>query len=105
MYPILKRIHTRPELFGAYTAETLWNDPHTSQQTLAFHLDPDIEDRVAFACLHRAFRRMDHPLLRLRARPLYAKIRRHLRPCCHLFLRAAYHHPASSKRFCSLVIL
>jgi len=43
MYPTLKRIHTRPKLFGAYTAETLWNDPHTSRQMLAYHLNPDIE--------------------------------------------------------------
>ncbi|MDD3597169.1 class I SAM-dependent methyltransferase [Sulfuricurvum sp.] len=43
MYTQLKSICTRPELFGAYTAETLWNDPHTSQQMLAYHLMPDID--------------------------------------------------------------
>lgn len=43
MYPTLKRINTRPEPFSAYTAETLWNDPYTSQSMLAYHLDPDVE--------------------------------------------------------------
>lgn len=43
MYQTLKRINTLPSPFSAYTAETLWNDPHTSKKMLAYHLDPDIE--------------------------------------------------------------
>ncbi|WP_345990371.1 class I SAM-dependent methyltransferase [Sulfurimonas sp. HSL1-2] len=42
MYQTLKRINTRPQPYSAYTAETLWNDPHTSKKMLEYHLNPDI---------------------------------------------------------------
>ena len=41
MYTFLEELSRRPAPFSRYTAATLWNDPHISQQMLAFHLDPD----------------------------------------------------------------
>lgn len=29
----------RPEVFGVYTARTLWDDEHISKKMLAYHLD------------------------------------------------------------------
>ncbi|MDH4034074.1 MAG: methyltransferase domain-containing protein, partial [candidate division Zixibacteria bacterium] len=43
MYELLKRINTRPEVWGAYTAETLWNDKHISGKMLEFHLNEKVE--------------------------------------------------------------
>jgi SAM-dependent methyltransferase len=43
MYHQLKRINERPIPWECYTAETLWNDPHTSKQMLDFHLNPDLD--------------------------------------------------------------
>ncbi|MHC3994294.1 class I SAM-dependent methyltransferase [Thiomicrolovo sp. ZZH C-3] len=43
MYQTLKRINMRPQPYSAYTAETLWNDPYTSQKMLEYHLNPDID--------------------------------------------------------------
>jgi len=40
MYSFLEEQDTRPPPFSAYTAESLWTDPHVAQQMLAFHLDP-----------------------------------------------------------------
>lgn len=39
MFEELERVFARPRLFGFYTTETLWNDPHISEQMLAIHLD------------------------------------------------------------------
>lgn len=39
MFGQLESIGARPKVFGAYTAEELWADPHISEQMLAFHLD------------------------------------------------------------------
>ena len=43
IYQELQDIHTRPEVWEAYTADTLWTDPHISAQMLKFHLDPIAE--------------------------------------------------------------
>lgn len=43
MYKILEQINHRPEPFQFYTAEQLWNDPHTSKQMLAYHLNEQID--------------------------------------------------------------
>jgi cyclopropane fatty-acyl-phospholipid synthase-like methyltransferase len=43
LYTELDRIVTKPAPFSVYTAEALWADPHTSEQMLAFHLNPDID--------------------------------------------------------------
>lgn len=40
MYNELSEISSRPDVFSAYTAEKLWNDPHISRQMLKHHLDP-----------------------------------------------------------------
>ncbi len=37
----LHTLSERPELFSAYTAETLWADPHISQKMLEIHLSQD----------------------------------------------------------------
>jgi SAM-dependent methyltransferase len=41
MYEQLQEINERPELFGFYTAETLWNDEHISSRMLEYHLNSD----------------------------------------------------------------
>ena len=43
MYKTLEEINARPEPFEFYTAKDLWNDEHTSQQMLLFHLKEDID--------------------------------------------------------------
>ena len=43
MYTKLRQIDDCPSLYEYYTAETLWNDPHTSKKMLEFHLDPGAE--------------------------------------------------------------
>jgi hypothetical protein len=43
MFEQLEDIHKRPEPFECYTAADLWTDHHTSEQMLAYHLDPDID--------------------------------------------------------------
>jgi SAM-dependent methyltransferase len=43
MYTELKEINQRPKPFQYYTAESLWNDKHTSEQMLAFHLNDRID--------------------------------------------------------------
>ena len=43
MFDQLEGINARPAPFQFYTAEDLWNDPHTSAQMLAHHLNPDID--------------------------------------------------------------
>ena len=43
MFTQLERILEKPRPFAEYTAADLWNDPHTSAQMLAFHLNPDVD--------------------------------------------------------------
>jgi len=43
MYKTLEEINARPEPFEFYTAKDLWNDEHTSQQMLLFHLKEVLE--------------------------------------------------------------
>jgi SAM-dependent methyltransferase len=39
----LEKIFSRPRPFEFYSAMELWNDSHTSQQMLAYHLNPDVD--------------------------------------------------------------
>lgn len=39
----LEKICTKPSVFDHYTAKELWNDPHTSQKMLEFHLNEAID--------------------------------------------------------------
>ncbi|MEQ8824020.1 MAG: hypothetical protein RIC14_06585 [Filomicrobium sp.] len=41
MYEQLTTIQQRPQLFSAYTAETLWTQPLLANQMLQMHLDQD----------------------------------------------------------------
>ena len=43
MFEQLEKISARPDLFEFYTARELWDDEHTSQQMLSFHLDAKID--------------------------------------------------------------
>ncbi len=43
MFDELKKINFRPAPFEFYTAEALWNDPHTSKQMLKYHLNEAID--------------------------------------------------------------
>lgn len=43
MYAQLKEINHKPEPFEFYTADSLWADPHTSEQMLAYHLNEEID--------------------------------------------------------------
>jgi len=43
MFNQLEEINARPAPFEFYTAEELWNNPHTSGQMLAYHLNPDVD--------------------------------------------------------------
>ena len=43
MYRELSEALARPEPFSAYTTREMWDDPHVSQQMLAFHLDPELD--------------------------------------------------------------
>ncbi|HBA53770.1 SAM-dependent methyltransferase [Syntrophorhabdus aromaticivorans] len=43
MFEELEKINARPEPFQFYTARELWDDEHTSQQMLSFHLDGEID--------------------------------------------------------------
>lgn len=43
MFNELKKINTRPELYGFYTAEILWNDEHISKQMLDLHLNEHVD--------------------------------------------------------------
>jgi len=43
MFKELERVFARPRPFEFYTTETLWNDPHISEQMLAIHLDEESE--------------------------------------------------------------
>nr|WP_320051151.1 class I SAM-dependent methyltransferase [uncultured Desulfuromonas sp.] len=43
MFEFLQQVDSKPAPFEFYTAETLWNDAHISQQMLQFHLNPDLE--------------------------------------------------------------
>ncbi len=39
MFKELSEIRRKPDVFSAYTAETLWTDPHLARQMLKTHLD------------------------------------------------------------------
>jgi SAM-dependent methyltransferase len=43
MYAQLKEINHKPEPFEFYTADSLWADPHTSEQMLAYHLNENVD--------------------------------------------------------------
>ena len=43
MYTQLKKINYRPKPFEFYTAESLWTDPHTSEQMLTYHLNEVVD--------------------------------------------------------------
>ena len=43
MYTQLKEINRKPKVFEFYTAESLWADPHTSEQMLSYHLNENVD--------------------------------------------------------------
>ena len=43
MFETLVSINGRPKPFEYYTIESLWNDEHTSEQMLKYHLKPEID--------------------------------------------------------------
>ncbi|MBC8470420.1 MAG: class I SAM-dependent methyltransferase [Planctomycetes bacterium] len=43
MYAQLKEINHKPRPFEFYTADSLWTDPHTSEQMLSYHLNEDVD--------------------------------------------------------------
>lgn len=43
MYTQLKEINHKPKVFEFYTADTLWTDPHLSEQMLSYHLNSEID--------------------------------------------------------------
>ncbi len=43
MFETLKKINHKPELFEFYSAETLWNNQHTSKQMLEYHLNESLD--------------------------------------------------------------
>lgn len=43
MYTKLKEINHKPNAFEFYTADSLWADPHTSEQMLSYHLNGDVD--------------------------------------------------------------
>jgi len=43
MFETLKSINERPKPFEYYTIESLWNDEHTSEQMLKYHLNPEVD--------------------------------------------------------------
>ena len=43
MYKELKNLNHKPKAFEFYTADSLWTDPHRSEQMLSYHLNNDIE--------------------------------------------------------------
>jgi SAM-dependent methyltransferase len=43
LFEFLSEVNRRPEPFEKYTARELWDDPHTSQRMLAYHLDGTID--------------------------------------------------------------
>lgn len=43
MYTQLKEINNKPEAFEFYTADSLWTDPHTSEQMLSYHLNENVD--------------------------------------------------------------
>ncbi|SEH07616.1 class I SAM-dependent methyltransferase [Candidatus Venteria ishoeyi] len=43
MYTQLKEINHKPKPFEFYTADSLWADPHTSEQMLSYHLNEDVD--------------------------------------------------------------
>lgn len=43
MYQELEDINKKPELYGEYSAMSLWADEHRSKQMLAYHLNEDID--------------------------------------------------------------
>lgn len=43
MFETLKKINQKPRLFEFYSAETLWNNQHTSKQMLKYHLNESLD--------------------------------------------------------------
>jgi len=43
MFEELEKINSRPKPFEFYTADSLWADPHTSEQMLSYHLNEDVD--------------------------------------------------------------
>lgn len=43
IFQFLESIHSRPKPFEFYTAESLWNDEHTSKHMLQFHLNENLD--------------------------------------------------------------
>ena len=43
MFETLVSINKRPKPFEYYTIKSLWNDEHTSEQMLKYHLNPEID--------------------------------------------------------------
>jgi cyclopropane fatty-acyl-phospholipid synthase-like methyltransferase len=43
MFETLESINERPRPFEYYTIEDLWNDEHTSEQMLKYHLNPEVD--------------------------------------------------------------
>lgn len=43
MFNKLEKINGRPEVFGVYTAESLWSDAYRAKQMLALHLNENID--------------------------------------------------------------
>ena len=39
LFEFLQQVSRRPDPFSEYTARNLWNDPHTAERMLAYHLD------------------------------------------------------------------
>lgn len=42
MFDQLESFNARPKVFGVYTAEDLWTDPHISEKMLSYHLDGNV---------------------------------------------------------------
>ena len=43
LFEFLQEISRRPDPFSEYTARDLWNDPHTSERMLTYHLDSAVD--------------------------------------------------------------
>jgi len=43
LFEFLQEVSRRPDPFSEYTARDLWNDPHTAERMLAYHLDSAVD--------------------------------------------------------------
>jgi len=43
LFEFLQQVSRRPDPYSEYTARDLWNDPHTAERMLAYHLDPAVD--------------------------------------------------------------